>query len=547
MTEIAISPPLQQAAQPRPAGPSVYDIPAPPISDVEVFLKTFVRLFAYSSPPQKHLSKTPRRIYSSPPQSRSDIQRIHLQQRLCVVPEEPAVSSPSSPVSSSPGNSPIFGTAIFAGRTQDLFRRAPHVLSPRTDNAGDRNAPVPEIPLPPLPALLSTDKSFVGKLSGDVKSPGPPETVDYVRAMQEIENLELLVSTRAPPSRYVSERSVSASTTSSEPSMEDVENWNSDVEDSSDGREWFFIPAPNPSILDHSTKVSKKRTSSPSIIRFRAVDFQAGSTSSAMSATTATASSVAKTAATSPTSIQPTERLAADEDDAISDIEALIADPTLTAKKVIAPARKRLSNIQFTPSNIPYSLAGYVMTSPRRAPGQQSFSSVTTSGTTATTTTSGSAISLLSSSPGVDPLSVYPGKNKPRSGGKTKSKPKHLRFSSKQRAQSDTLGAGSTAGEPAAIARSNSESPLAYSTTTARPSKAQAPYGDGPNTSYYVLTSMGVKLVTPGKEDGPESPGEPIGITRRKESTSSSGSGSASGSWFFGRKSRGSQGSGGSK
>ncbi|KAK9320566.1 hypothetical protein V1517DRAFT_329065 [Lipomyces orientalis] len=545
MTETAMSPPLQQAPQPRPPGsthPSVYDIPAPPISDVEVFLKTFVRLFAYSAPSQKQLPKTPRRIDSFPPQSKSDIQRIHLQQRLCVVPEEPTVSSPSSPASSSPGNSPIFGTAIFAGRTQDLFRRAPHVLSPRTDDAGDRNAPVPEIPLPPLPP--STNKSFVRKLSGYVQSTGPSETVDYVRAMQEIENLELLVSTRAPASRYVSEQSVSASTTSSEPSMEDVENWNGDVEDSSDGREWFFIPAPNPSILDHSTMALKRRTTSSHSIRFRAVDFQAGSKSSAIMPT---ASSVAKTAATSPTSLQPTEGLAADEDDAISDIEALIADPTLTAKEVIAPSRKRPSRIQFAPSNIPHSLSGYVMISPRRALGQQSFSSVTTSGTTATTTTSGSAISILSSSPGVDPLSPYPGKNKPLSGGKLKSKPKHLRFSSKQRAQSDTLGAASIAGEPGAIARSNSESPLAYSATTAKPSKAQAPYGDGPNTSYYVLTSMGVKLVTPGKEDISESQGEPIGITRRKESSSSSGSGSASGSWFFGRKSRGSQGSGGSK
>ncbi|KAK9365163.1 hypothetical protein V1509DRAFT_633969 [Lipomyces kononenkoae] len=528
-----LSPPVPAQTQPSPSSGilhrSVYDIPAPPISDVELFLRTFVRLFAYSDPPQKHLPKTSR-LDSSPQHFKSNLSATHPSERLGVVLEEPSPSSPSTPISSSPGSGSIFTPDIVAGRVQDLFLRALNPLSHSTDSitADHRNGPVPDVPLPPLP------QNWAGSTSKRL-SPEIASTFDYDKTMKEIAELELLVSTRAPASRYVPERFVPELTIASEePSIEDVENWNGDIEDFSDRSDWFFIPAPNPTILQQRLLSSKTRRPTLPKVKFRVVDFQSTSNPSIMSLPTPMATLAAKVGPISPTSLQPNEELAKDEFEPIYDMEALISDPFFAVEKLITSARKRQRA-----SNVSRSSAGYMMPS-RRAPGQQSFSSVT-SGTSATST-SESGVSVHSGSSGVEPYSGGQfGKNSSLSSAKLKPKQRHLRFSSKQRAQSDNTQESKNAGTvTSGVPRSNSESTTQYTSTSAKPSRAQAPYGDNPNSSYYVLTSMGVKLVTPGKEGSSDILGDLNG-SPRKESSSSGGSGSSS--WFFGRKNRGSQGS----
>ncbi|KAK9464795.1 hypothetical protein V1512DRAFT_267464 [Lipomyces arxii] len=359
----------------------------------------------------------------------------------------------------------------------------------------------------------------------------PDKTIELKQTLEQVDALEQLLDMRVPASQLIS----GAPGSESGSGETDFENLAGDIEDLSNWQEWYFVPAPSLNILRmQKLKPRKRQIPSPvSGIKFREINFSKSAASPSVSSTSSAAPSVHRIRpASTPTSPQ-SEQVQSDE--TLLEIESLMADPNLAVKNIL-PASSMIMASLLDHQSDPISSYGFSRSV--RVPTQNSVSS---SIATASTTTTGSISPYRFGTPKLPSASTLSHGQKQVSTGPRKAR-SIFRLSSKPRAQSENVGSNGQGYSDENENRASSDSTVNLNTTSNKTHSHLAPYGDKPNSPYYVLTSMGVKLVTPGKGDPDEL--NTIVNNARKDSTSSGGS-SASAKWF-GKRSKTSQSSQGS-
>ncbi|KAK9479975.1 hypothetical protein V1514DRAFT_327030 [Lipomyces japonicus] len=309
-------------------------------------------------------------------------------------------------------------------------------------------------------------------------------------ALSEISTLEHILRTYAP-------KSPDGNSTDDLPQQKDMLDYHDDLSS------WCFVPAPDKNhevlyrkSLDNSREITDIRHAP---IKFKQVNYgTSGMTDNALSSRFGTPPHIKPRFELSDREVSPTCRVETssatsstptlvtdidtetnyDDYDGDDEIESLLVDPAY-ATATLLPHRSE-SKLSSTTPNIPINAHGFVFVN-KRAPAQQSFSSVAT---TATTTTSASTSSLHSGSQ-IDPLLPIP----ITAGLGSSKRGKHrFRFSSKalSRSHSAALAEETSVDTNAVSPRSNSDTV---------PVKTQSQQQQ--HQPYYVLTNQGVRLVSP--------------------------------------------------
>ncbi|KAK9382538.1 uncharacterized protein V2V93DRAFT_365371 [Kockiozyma suomiensis] len=382
---------------------SIYDVPAPPISNEGLFLLTFVHLFTTSALPPDYLAAAVRtRTNSTTPQS-------------------------------DPSRHPH----VLTEPSKELLLKY-HNASP---------ALPPDLPLPPLPsasrANINSEGNLIGHKHDRSSVPFDIDKLDVAAALAQLDSAALELE-------Y-------------------------DLQES-------YIMAPPPSVSQHTSWLKPHNIHTQPVLKkfqFRSVNFNDhGKLSTPLSLADG---------GSSPAHLSPDRRSSgniSEISDASFEIEDLLTDLRLSAS-IIETKRPSLPYLSSSTTASPF------MYSSRQREGLSVSSE-------ATTTTSSSSLSPNSQSP--DPFASLSSPTHPSKTSK-RSKSKHLFSSSssarKTSAQSEILVPVNT--PDTAASRSSSESQLP-SPTYVNSTKVNAPYGSELNSPYYVLTNVGVRLVTPGQE-----------------------------------------------
>ncbi|KAK7207243.1 hypothetical protein BZA70DRAFT_270809 [Myxozyma melibiosi] len=504
--------------------PSIYDIPALPISDAELFLRTFVRLFAAAA---------------LPPANYPDV--------LLPSPHPPPSPSSPPPTSSSqlPSLSSFDKSRIIAAYTSP---------QPSLDLP-----PLPPPPLPPPPPPPPPPRS-----SSTINSP-PSPILDPATALAELDSISRsLHDPRLPfiiaPSDHLAQRSSS-------------------------------LTAPN-----------KRVPPTVNEIHFRTVNFSDHRRASVPQIPVDYFSSSISSASASPGSVlSPSRRRSSGNTSSSSsiascDVDEIVADSTIASSFIITEPSSSAFPRYPSANSMASTSAPFIYSSGRRINDLSVSSEATTTSSFSSISPSTHNPSFLQSSSTSSSLKKFPQKLKQRrffSSSLSATSPPSFSSSSSShtnRTRSDQLSPISSKSEPTDQPSSSTSrltpapSEIPYSSRS--PSDSQqhshsakphaAPYGSKPDSPYYVLTNMGVRLVTPGKdgntpsssdapvESPPASPslsatnrlsvsssGKKLSTSSVSTTSSSAGksrkgsavSSSSAKSWIFGKKNRSSRSS----